>query len=345
MYAIIIEKSANEIYNYHKKENAVIYMKIVNLDACTTNPGDLSWDFLKKYSDDVMIYDRTQASDVIERAKGAEILVINKTVITADMIDALSPELKYICLQSTGYNVVDIDAARNKGISVCNIPSYSTNAVAQEVFAFILHFSNQTDLHSDSVHNGDWCSCPDFCYWKAPLFELDGKTIGIIGFGSIGKKVAHIAESFGMNVIFNSRSAKDTSDFKTAKQVDIEFLLKNSDFVSCHCPLTDKTTNLINKATLNKMKKSAILINTSRGPVVDEQALADALNSDVIAGAALDVLKEEPANPSNPLLKAKNCVITPHIAWAAKETRQRLLDILDKNIQSCVNGNPQNKVN
>ena len=238
-----------------------------------------------------------------------------------------------------------MNAANEKGICVCNIPAYSTNAVAQEVFAFILHFANQTDLHSDSVHAGDWCACPDFCYWKAPLFELDGKTIGIIGFGSIGQKVAHIAESFGMNVLFNSRSKKDTSDFKTAKQVALDYLLENSDFVSCHCPLTNETENIINKENLNKMKKSAYLINTSRGPVVDEQALADALNSGKIAGAALDVLKAEPANPANPLLSAENCIITPHIAWAAKETRQRLLNILDKNIESCINGNPQNKVN
>lgn len=320
-------------------------MKIVNLDACTTNPGDLSWSFLSKYSDDVKIYDRTQPEDVVSRAKGAEILVINKTIITKKTIEALSPELKYICLQSTGYNVVDMNAANEKGICVCNIPAYSTNAVAQEVFAFILHFANQTDLHSDSVHAGDWCACPDFCYWKAPLFELDGKTIGIIGFGSIGQKVAHIAESFGMNVLFNSRSKKDTSDFKTAKQVALDYLLENSDFVSCHCPLTNETENIINKENLNKMKKSAYLINTSRGPVVDEQALADALHSGKIAGAALDVLKAEPANPANPLLSAENCIITPHIAWAAKETRQRLLNILDKNIESCINGNPQNKVN
>ncbi len=320
-------------------------MKIVNLDACTTNPGDLSWDFLSKYSDDVKIYERTQSEDVVKRAKGAAILIINKTIITKETIEALSPELKYICLQSTGYNVVDINAANEKGISVCNIPAYSTNAVAQEVFAFILHFSNQSDLHSESVHGGDWCACPDFCYWKAPLFELDGKTIGIIGFGSIGQRVAHIAESFGMNVLFNSRSKKDTADFKTAKQVELDYLFENSDFVSCHCPLTDETENIINKDNLKKMKKSAYLINTSRGPVVDEQALADALNRSEIAGAALDVLKEEPANPKNPLLSAPNCVITPHIAWAAKETRQRLLDILDRNVESCVNGNPQNKVN
>ena len=238
-------------------------MKIVNLDACTTNPGDLSWSFLSKYSDDVKIYDRTQPEDVVSRAKGAEILVINKTIITKKTIEALSPELKYICLQSTGYNVVDMNAANEKGICVCNIPAYSTNAVAQEVFAFILHFANQTDLHSDSVHAGDWCACPDFCYWKAPLFELDGKTIGIIGFGSIGQKVAHIAESFGMNVLFNSRSKKDTSDFKTAKQVALDYLAcgidpeKSTIFIQSMVPeLTELSFYYMNLVTVSRVQRN-----------------------------------------------------------------------------------------
>lgn len=320
-------------------------MKIVNLDGYTTNPGDLSWDFLKKYSDDITIYDRTAPEEVVERAKGAEILIINKTVLTEKELNALSPELKYIGLQSTGYNVVDLKTATELGITVCNIPSYSTNAVAQQVFAFILHFANQVDLHSQSVHSGEWCTCPDFCYWKSPLSELDGKTIGIIGFGSIGAKVAEIAESFGMNVLVNSRSRKDLSKYNTAKQVDIDTLLKTADFVTCHCPLTNETENLINEQNLAKMKKSAYLINTSRGPVVNENALANALNNHIIAGAALDVLKVEPAIESNPLLKAENCIITPHIAWAAQETRQRLLSILEKNIECYLTGNTQNKVN
>lgn len=320
-------------------------MKIVNLDGYTTNPGDLSWDLLKKYSNDITIYDRTAPKEVIERAKGAEILFINKTVLTEKELQALSPELKYIGLQSTGYNVVDLKTATELGITVCNIPSYSTSAVAQQVFAFILHFANQVDLHSKSVHDGEWCSCPDFCYWKTPLSELDGKTIGIIGFGSIGAKVAEIAESFGMNVLVNSRSNKDLSKYKTAKQVDIDTLLKSSDFITCHCPLTSETENLINEQNLAKMKKSAYLINTSRGPVVDECALANALNNHAIAGAALDVLKVEPAVKNNPLLTAKNCIITPHIAWAAQETRQRLLSILEKNLECYLSGNTQNKVN
>lgn len=320
-------------------------MKIVNLDSITTNPGDLSWDFLKKYADDIVIYDRTAPEEIIERAKGAEILIINKTVLGKSELEMLSPELKYIGLQSTGYNVVDLDTANNLGITVCNIPSYSTNAVAQQVFAFILNFTNRISLHSESVHDGDWCRCPDFCYWKSPLSELDGKTLGIIGFGSIGSRVAEIAEAFGLKVLVHTRTKKDLGSFKNAEEADLDFLLKNSDFVTCHCPLTPETTGLINANNLSKMKKSAFLVNTSRGPVVDEQALADALNHDIIAGAALDVLKTEPADINNPLLTAKNCIITPHIAWAAKETRSRLLSILEENIKCYLNGNVQNKVN
>ena len=320
-------------------------MKIVNLDAHTTNPGDLSWDFLNHYTDEVVIYERTAPCDVVQRAKGADILILNKTVLGKEELDALAPELKYIGLQSTGYNVIDLETASKNGVTVCNIPAYSTNAVAQQVFAFVLHFANQIDLHSESVHNGDWCTCPDFCYWNTPLSELNGKTLGIIGFGSIGSRVAEIGEAFGMKILVYTRTKKDLSGFKTAENVDLNSLLENSDFITCHCPLTPETTGLINEKTLSKMKKSAVLINTSRGPVVDEQALADALNNDKISGAAVDVLGVEPAKSDNPLLTAKNCVITPHIAWAAKETRARLLDILEENLKCYLNGKPQNKVN
>lgn len=320
-------------------------MKIVILDSYTTNPGDLSWEFLNKYSDDIMIYPRTSKENVIKRAKGAEILIINKTVLGQDELNELAPELKYIGLQSTGYNVVDLKAATKNGVTVCNIPSYSTNAVAQLVFSFILQFTNKVNLHSESVYNGEWTECPDFCYWKAPLSELDGKTIGIIGFGSIGQRVAEIAEVFGMNVLFTSKSKKDTDKFKTAHQVELDILLNYSDFVTCHCPLTDETSDLINMNNLMKMKKSAILINTSRGPVVNENDLAYALNNDIIAGAGLDVLSEEPPKADNPMFNAKNCYITPHIAWASKETRARLINILDSNIEHFLSGNTQNKVN
>lgn len=320
-------------------------MKIVILDSYTTNPGDLSWEFLHKYADEVVIHERTAQEDIIERSKGAEILIVNKTVLGEAELNALAPELKYIGLQSTGYNVIDIAAANKNGVTVCNIPAYSTNAVAQEVFAFILHFANQVDLHSQSVHNGDWCRCPDFCYWVSPISELDGKTLGIIGFGSIGSRVAEIAESFGMRILVSTRTKKDLSAFKRAENVDLDTLLNNSDYVTCHCPLTPETTGLINKETISKMKKTAVLINTSRGPVVDEKALADALNNGDLAGAAVDVLSCEPARYDNPLLTAKNCVITPHIAWAAKETRARLISVLEENLKCFLEGKAQNKVN
>lgn len=317
-------------------------MKIVNLDGYTTNPGDQSWEWLRKYGE-YTIYDRTAQNEVVERAKDADALIINKTVITADMMDQM-PKLKYIGLQSTGYNVVDCAYAKKKGIVVSNIPAYSTNAVAQLVFAFILQITNQVTLHSDAVHGGEWCACPDFCFWKAPLTELDGKTIGILGFGSIGQRVAKIADAFGMQVIAHTPHPKD-KEFPDVRFTDLETLLKESDIVTCHCPLTQQTEGIINKDALSLMKKSAILINTSRGPVVDDMALADALNNRQIRAAGLDVLRVEPPTEDNPLLTAKNCYITPHIAWAGYETRVRLLSILEDNLKAFVSGNPQNVVN
>jgi glycerate dehydrogenase len=317
-------------------------MKIVNLDGYTTNPGDQSWDWLKKYGE-YTVYDRTNPEDIIDRAKDADVLIINKSIITADTLDKL-PNLKYVGLQSTGYNVIDCKAARERNITVSNIPAYSTNAVAQLVFAMILQITNKVTLHSDAVHNGEWCECHDFCFWKAPLAELDAKTIGIIGFGSIGQRVSNIAKAFGMNVLVFTPHPKPDK-FSDVVFVDFETLLKNSDIVTCHCPLTPTTQGLINEDALSKMKKSAIFINTSRGPVVDEQALADALNNDKIQAAGLDVLKVEPPKPDNPLLNAKNCYITPHIAWAAYETRARLLGILEDNLKAFINGKPQNVVN
>lgn len=319
-------------------------MKIVNLDGYTTNPGDLSWDGIKRFGD-YTVYDRTPADKVIERAKGANILIINKTVVTREILDALSPELEYIGLQSTGYNVVDCDYARKLGITVCNIPAYSTKAVAQLVFAFILQVTNEVALHSNAVKNGEWCTCPDFCFWKTPLTELDSKIIGIIGFGSIGRRVAKLAEAFDMKVLAYAPRPKDKGELKTVEFVDLDTLLKNSDIITCHCPLTEETKGMINEENISKMKKNAIFINTSRGPVVDEKALADALNSEKIKAACLDVLETEPALESNPLLKAKNCYITPHIAWAAHETRARLLKILEENIEAYLSGKPQNVVN
>lgn len=318
-------------------------MKIVNLDGYTTNPGDLSWDGIKRFGD-YTVYDRTPADKVIERAKGANILIINKTVVTKEILDALSPELEYIGLQSTGYNVVDCEYARKLGVTVCNIPSYSTNAVAQLVFAFILQITNEVTLHADAVRNGEWCRCEDFCFWKKPLTELAGKTIGIIGFGAIGQKVAQISKAFDMKILAYNPRPKSAADLDVVF-TDMDTLLKKSDIITCHCPLTSETKGLINAENIAKMKNSAIFINTSRGPVVDEKALADALNSSKIRAAGLDVLETEPARTDNPLLTAKNCYITPHIAWAALETRARLLKILEENLEAYISGKPQNVVN
>ena len=318
-------------------------MKIVNLDGYTTNPGDLSWDGIKRFGD-YTVYDRTPADKVIERAKGANILIINKTVVTKEILDALSPELEYIGLQSTGYNVVDCEYARKLGVTVCNIPSYSTNAVAQLVFAFILQITNEVTLHADAVRNGEWCRCEDFCFWKKPLTELAGKTIGIIGFGAIGQKVAQISKAFDMKILAYNPRPKSAADLDVVF-TDMDTLFKKSDIITCHCPLTSETKGLINAENIAKMKNSAIFINTSRGPVVDENALADALNSSKIRAAGLDVLETEPARTDNPLLTAKNCYITPHIAWAALETRARLLKILEENLEAYISGKPQNVVN
>ena len=314
-------------------------MNAVILDGYTTNPGDLSWSELKKLCD-FTIYDRTPADLIYERCKNSEIILTNKTPLRRDMLEKL-PDVKYIGLLSTGFNVVDIDYCKEKNIPVCNIPSYSTNAVAQLVFAFILEFCNQVSLHSSAVHNKEWTECKDFSFWKSDLQELDGKTLGIIGLGKIGKRVADIADAFGMNILaFTSHP----SEYKNVRFVGLDELLSNSDFVTVHTPLTPSTENLVNKDFLKKMKKSAFLINTSRGPAVDERALADALENGEIAGAGLDVLSTEPPLPGNPLVGCKNCFITPHIAWAGFECRERLINILTANLKAFFDGKPQNNV-
>ena len=318
-------------------------MNIVILDAFAENPGDLSWEFLNAYGD-VTIYDRTPNEQIYKRAKDAELLILNKTPLRREMIAKL-PKLQFVALLSTGYNIVDGDALRERGISVCNIPSYSTNAVAQITFAFILSFSNAIALHSNAVHAGEWCSSPDFCFTKAPLFELSGKTLGIVGFGKIGQRVADLAEAFGMRILAHSGHETDQSSRKNFKWASLDEIAKESDFISFHCPLNKHTEGLVNAEFLKKCKKAAYLINTSRGPVIDEQALADALNQGALAGAGLDVLCVEPADKNNPLLTAKNCLITPHIAWAGFETRARLMDILKENLKAYFDGKPQNVVN
>lgn len=312
------------------------------LDGFTTNPGDLSWDFLNAYGD-VEIFDRTPSDKIIERCIDADIVITNKTPLTREIIDKL-PKLKFVALLSTGYNIVDYIYLKEKGIPVSNIPSYSTDAVAQLVMAFLLELSMNVGLHSDAVKSGEWSNSIDFCFWKTPLCELAGKTLGIFGFGRIGKAVAERAKAFGMKVIaYTPRLHGSEPDY--VEFVSLDEMLKRADAVTMHCPLNPETEGIVNAEFIAKMKDGAYFINTSRGTVVNENALADALNSGKLGGAGLDVLSCEPPKADNPLLSAKNCFITPHIAWAAFETRQRLVSIFKENIAAFIEGKPQNVVN
>lgn len=318
-------------------------MKIVILDAYTTNPGDLSWAWLEKYGD-YTAYDFTGPDQVLERAADCEIVFTNKTVLGKDLLSRL-PKLQYIGLLSTGYNVVDIEYTAERGIPVTNIPSYSKAAVAQMTFAHILEICNRVGLHNTAVKDGEWSASKNFCFWKAPLVELYQKTIGIIGFGKIGQAVADIAAAMEMKVLAYSPRESDQSHRKNFSFVQLDDLLKNSDIVSMHCPLTPSTEKMANADFFAKMKPSAFFINTSRGGVVDEQALADALNEGVVAGAGVDVLSTEPPSKDNPLLISEKCFITPHIAWAGFETRSRLVKILEENLNAFLQGAPENVVN
>ena len=309
------------------------------LDAHADNPGDLSWDNFKKYAE-VTIYDRTAQDEVVDRIKDADAIIINKVVITEDILKE-TPNLKYIGVCATGYNVVDIDACNKRGIVVTNVPAYSTDAVAQHVFAFITYFTNHVALHNEAVHHGDWVTSSDFCFWKKPLMELSGKTLGILGYGSIGKKVAEIGQAFGMKVIVNTRTPKEGMP----ESVTWEEMLSRADFLSLHAPLTPQTTNIINKDTLSLMKPSSYIINTARGGFIVEKELADALRNKKIAGYAADVILHEPMEKDCPLLGCPNCVLTPHTAWAPKETRARLLDICFNNFTSWISGKTENSVN
>ncbi len=308
-------------------------MKITILDGYAENPGDLSWDWLNEYGE-VEIFDRTPQELIAERTAESEIIITNKTPLRKELLETL-PKLKYIGLLSTGFNVVDWEYCKEKGIPVCNIPSYSTEAVAQLTFAHILEHTNAVAAHSRSVHMGEWSACRDFCYWVSPLTELSGKVLGIIGFGKIGKTVAKIALAFGMKVI---ASTNHPAPFDGVEFVSRDELIEKSDFITLHCPLTPSTEKMVNADFLNKMKPTAILINTSRGQVIDEEALAEALRNGVIAGAGLDVLSKEPPEKSNPLLSIPQCVITPHIAWAGFETRKRLMEICKENLSAFMNG-------
>ena len=316
-------------------------MKIVVLDGYTLNPRDLSWDELKKLGE-CDLWDITPPEKTIERALGADVIFTNKVIIDQNIISRL-PGLKYIGVLATGYNVVDTIAAAKAGIAVTNIPAYSTDSVAQMVFSHILNFAQNVSIHAQSVSSGDWARSEHFAYWKTPQTELSGKTLGIIGFGRIGKAVARIGLAFGMRIIYQNRNPKQTH--LEATQVDLDTLLSESDYVSINCPLTDENLEFINSGTIAKMKKNAFLINTGRGPLINESDLADALNQERIAGAGLDVLSSEPPKADNPLLKAKNCSITPHIAWATFEARSRLMNIAVSNLKAFIDGCPVNVVN
>ncbi|CDB11057.1 glycerate dehydrogenase [Bacteroides sp. CAG:633] len=316
-------------------------MKIVALDGYAANPGDLSWDELKALGECV-IYDRTAPEEVLERAADAEVVLTNKVVITAEMMAAL-PQLKYIGVMATGYNIVDIDAARERGIIVTNIPSYSTDSVAQMVFAHILNIAQQVQHHSEAVHQGRWTSSKDFCFWDTPLIELRGKKLGIVGLGNTGYTTARIAIGFGMEVYaYTSKSSFQLPP--EIKKMELDQLFSECDVISLHCLLTDKTRELVNAARLKLMKPTAILINTGRGQLVNEQDLADALNNGQIYAAGLDVLSQEPPKADNPLLTARNCYITPHIAWASAAARERLMGILLDNLKGYIEGKVINNV-
>ena len=316
-------------------------MKIVVLDGYGLNPGDLSWSAWEALGE-LKVYDRTSPSELLERSAGAEVLVTNKTLITANDMVSL-PELKYIGVLATGYNVVDIDAAKARGIVVTNIPAYSTSSVAQMVFAHVLNITQRVGYYANENVQGRWTNNADFCYWDTNLVELDGKKMGIVGYGNIGKATARIALAFGMEVLaYTSKEQKDLP--QGIKKATLDELFTESDVVSLHCPLTPETKELVNAERLKTMKPNAILINTGRGPLVNEQDLANALNEGRIAGAGLDVLSVEPSLADNPLLKAKNCFITPHIAWATKEARTRLMGIAINNLKSYQEGNIINNV-
>ena len=317
-------------------------MKIVVLDGYALNPGDLSWDWLKAFGD-VAVYDRTPADLIQQRIGDASIILLNKTPITEETLSAC-PSVKLICVLATGYNVVDCEAAKKRGIPVCNVPAYGTDAVAQFTFALLLELCHRVGLHSDSVHNGDWCRSADFCYWLTPQMELAGKTMGIIGFGRIGRAVGKIAKAFGMKVLAYNRSrCPDGEEIGT--YVDLDTLLKESDVVSLHCPLTPQTQQIINADSLSIMKDGAILLNTARGPLIDELAVLDALNGGKLRGFAADVVCTEPMAADTPLMGAPNSILTPHMAWAPIESRQRIMDCTQRSIQAFLDGSPINTVN
>ena len=317
-------------------------MKIVVLDGYTENPGDLSWEALGSLGD-LTVYDRTLQEQVLERIGNAEIILVNKVQMTKEIIEAAST-VKYIGVLATGYNVVDVAAAKANGITVTNIPTYGTDGVAQYAIGLLLELCHRIGDHSNTVHAGDWSNNADWCYWNSPQMELAGKTIGIIGYGRIGQKVGAIAKAFGMKVIAHGRSHTE-GIFAGARMVDLDQLFKESDVISLHCPLFPETEGMINKENIAKMKDGVYIINDSRGQLINEADLRDGLNNGKVGGAAVDVVSIEPIKMDNPLLAAKNMIITPHMAWASREARSRLMDIAVDNVEKFQQGNPVNVVN
>lgn len=315
-------------------------MNIVILDGNAANPGDLSWEAIAQLGS-LKVYERTAPGQMRSRCAGMQAILTNKARLDAQLIESL-PDLQYIGVIATGYNSVDIPAATAQGITVCNAPGYGRDSVAQHVFALLLELSNQVGLHADSTAKGEWSSCKDWTYQKAPMMELAGKTMGIVGLGAIGTQVAQIAQAFGMKVIANNRSNRN---IEGVSMVEIEDLFSRSDVVSLNCPLTESNRRFVSTSLLNQMKPTAFLINTARGLLIDESALAHALQAGIIAGAGLDVLSEEPPAATHPLLHTRNCLITPHNAWGTQEARARLIDIVAANLRGFVEGNPQNVVN
>lgn len=318
-------------------------MKIVILDGYTENPGDLSWGGFEALGE-LTVYDRTPADKIIERIGDADVVLVNKVPLTRETFEAC-PSVKYVGVLATGYNVVDVACAKERGIPVCNIPTYGTTAVAQYVFALLLELCHHVWAHSEACRSGAWERNPDFCFWNYPLIELSGKTMGIIGFGRIGRLTAEIAQAFGMTVLAYDSYQDKTLESGTLRYASLDELLAGSDVISLHCPLFPETEGMINSGNIAKMKDGVFIINTSRGPLIREADLAAALDSGKVAGAAVDVVSTEPIRGDNPLLTAKNCIITPHIAWAPKESRQRLMDIAVENLRAFATGKPVNVVN
>ena len=316
--------------------------RIVVLDAFTMG-GDVSWELIEEQGD-LIRYDRTAPRELLERARGAQVLFTNKCVLSAETINAL-PDLKCICVLATGYNVVDLAAAGARGIPVCNVPGYSPRAVAQHVMAVVLELFTHVSRHARAVSEGRWSAQPDFCFWEEPIVELAGKTFGVVGFGDIGSRVAMLANAFGMSVLAYAPRPKPMPPYGPFDFAPLEALFEEADVVSLHCPLTAENENMVNAKLIGRMKRTAFLVNTARGPLVDEAALAAALASGAIAGAALDVVRTEPIAPDNPLLSAPNCLITPHVAWASREARVRLLGIAAANLRAFLAGAPRNVVN